>query len=64
MSNYYTCTSDKYDNNPDNKYVSVHEFRAMCDACFGEIPVLTTSDDGDTYEDGCGEVVLRRGSSD
>jgi len=57
----YTCTNDKYDNNPASTYESVEDFQAMCRACFGEETDLHTPDGGDTYTEGVGgEVVLRR----
>lgn len=58
----YTCTNDKYDNTPGNRYGSVDDFLDMLDYCnpHEDIGELTTPDHGDTYEDADGEVVLRR----
>jgi len=56
----YTCTSNKFDNDPSNRYASATDFADMCEACFGERVELTTPDGGDTYENADGEIVLRR----
>ena len=57
----YTCTNDRYDNNPGNRYEDATDFLAMCLVCFPDEHVsLHSHDGGDTYTDDDGEVVLRK----
>ncbi len=55
--NAYTCTSDRYDNSPNNRYDSVEDFQAMCEACFGG-RVDLYCDGGEWFDRETGEAVL------
>ncbi len=53
----YFCVSDRYD--PETNVYTLHQFRRMCLACFGEDPFPRMHKAGGEWIDDSGEVVLR-----